>query len=525
MATCACQGAAGGHVGAPTSGSSSVTSKAERAPPAMSAVAEERVAGGRLNYRFRASRFSNLFYMVDCLAKTAHCARGAFEELARRELGELSDQDQEALRTWRDVRQLYRGRVEKRGEGKSDLPLPHSHRQIERRVRLAAYTAGTSTEYAANAALFIDAVDAARVRDVLDRFSDRFDRYWQRAEPELARLAASFAKAMKAPELVSLVEHVAAFYGSEMPRGTEITFDLILRPPGANSNAEQLAQVSLVEVSPGERPEDRLDVVLHELFHFFFSQVETTKLDAMVKRFASSEDRAAYAGYGALDEGLASAFGNGLVLKTLNSSEFAERSARKGGLYNEEIIDRIAKAAIPRLAEALERGPTLTDPRFADLWLEAVHQAFPSGPPPRALLRPFACAYPPELADAMDAFYRVSAAAQSTSAASLDPKEVGDMFDAHPRWTRVFLVRSRDLPALAKWAPVVSPALFKGVLQASKQQRAFVYTDLPKGEAARYVFVADDVDAMKELFSRFEKMDELRPGASDGVRSPVSTRP
>jgi len=448
--------------------------------------------------------------MVDCLARTTHCTREAFEELAKSELGGLTEEDRSALQTWKELRRLYQGRVEKAGDGDPGLPLPHSQRQIERRVRLAGYLASTPSEYAANVGMLIDNADADRARAVLDRFTERFERYWRRAEPELTRLVASFARAMQAPGLVALVDRITTFYGPDLPVGSELTFDLVLRPRSDGSHAEQLAHVSMVEVTTGEAPEERLDVVLHELFHYFLSQVETAKLEALVKRFATSEDRTAYAAYGLLDESLASAFGNGLVLKTLAPKTFERRFARPHGLYTDDLIDLAAKAAVPRLEEALARGPALSDPGFFDLWLETVRAAFPDGIPPRALLRPFACVYPEELEAAMDDFYEV--AAQSASAASLDPKEVGDLFDRRPHWTRVFLLRKTDVPTLARWAPVIPPSVLKAVRQLSQQADSFAWVDLPKGQPALIVFVAEGDAAMKELFARFRSSKRLVAG-------------
>lgn len=171
-----------------------------------------RVTGGRLRYRFRASKLSNLFYTVDCLAGTVHCTRESFERLATNALGGLTPEDRQLLEAWRLLRRRYQGRVEQ-GAAPSVLPLPRSHTRVERRVRLAGYLAGDLDEYTKLASMLLDVGDAERARAILAYFMPRFDRYWQREAREFLRSSVDqFARAAETPALVALVDRITAFY-------------------------------------------------------------------------------------------------------------------------------------------------------------------------------------------------------------------------------------------------------------------------------------------------------------------------
>jgi len=496
------------HLSPPPAASSPTSSAA------TPAVHEERVPAGRLQYRFRASRFSNLFYTVDCLAGTVQCGRDAFDELARTDLGGLDDGDRRALDEWKQLRRAYRGRVQKADEPASPLPLPRAHAQIERRVRLAGYTATDLDQYTALVSMFLDLEDARRAHDILARFAPRFDRYWStRAERALASRVESFAAAVRAPELRALVDQIAGFYGPELPPGLELTFDLILRPPGKHSNAEQIAHISVIEVEADEPPARSLDVVLHELFHYLLSQVAPDRLVAQMDRFARDPDPIAYAAQGALDEGLASALGNGLVLRTLDRAEFDRRRVRPLGMYADDVIDRMAKAAIGPLEPLLARGDTrVTDPAFEATWVRIAHDAFPAGPPPQALVRPFVGVYPSEFESAVNEIYDLMRVSHSDTHATLDPDATREMFASHPRWTRVLFLRPSDLPGLDRWAHVVAPTIVREVRVLARQKPAFVYAAAASGQPTVFVFVAPDSERLKLLLGRFAAVPVMRPG-------------
>lgn len=481
------------------------------APRVVESVVEN--SGERFKYRFRASLFANLFYFVDCASGATHCAREAFEELAHTDLDGLSEEDRAALKTWKEVRSRYRGRITQADDPDDlPLPLPHSHRQVERRARLAGYTSTTPLEYEGKLAMFAEQPDAARATAVLERFLPRFERYWQKAEPALARIVDDYVARVRQPELRKLIDRVAGFYDADIQRGSELTFELILRPETPRTNAEQLATVSLVEVIAGERPEERLGVVFHELFHYLLSRVQTKRVAPLVDRFAKSDDRVAYAAYGLLDEALATTFGNGVIVRQLDPAGLDRQLARPYGLYTDDFIDKMAKTLLPEADGILDRGIKVYDTAFYDTYLEAAHRAFADGLPPRAVLRPFVAAYSPELDASIETLYDVANTAQSASSASVDPAISRSMFDERPSWTRVLMMKRADIAAIAGWKTILSPSTLAEVPAVARKHASFAYADLPKGKPALFLFVADTNAELTKLVRRFGDLPSLRAG-------------
>ncbi len=278
---------------------------------------------------------------------------------------------------------------------------------------------------------------------ILERFSPRFDAYWKKNETRTRQAAAGFSRVLGGHELGALVARIARFYRADLPVGTEIVFDLMARPEHESAtHAEQLGERALIEVLPNERPEHRLDVVLHELFHYFFASAKEEDLARLVKRFTDSKSPLAYPAYGILDEVLAATFGNAMVLRLLDRKKFDERMAKKQGFYDDEFIDPATKALLEPLDSALGTSRTLYDPEFFETYLAAVSRAFPSGMPPRAYCRPYVAAYEPELEDAYRKFDEIAHSGRVVSTSSMTKKEDEALFSDRPLWTHVYFVQS-----------------------------------------------------------------------------------
>lgn len=489
--------------------------RSEARTPQASHVIESRIGNSDeiFRYRVRASEFANLFYAVECLSRTIMCTTEAFDRIANEQLGGLDEEDHRALETWRTIRERYQGRVQRTDDGAQPaLPIPRSHRQIERRSRLAGFTSTTSEGFEEKIGMIVDLSDANEACRVLDRFGPRFEKVWQTSAPDLARLVLAFSERLREPEIRRTVDRVAKFYEPDVPKGTEITFELIARPESNRSTAEQLAHVSLIEVVTNELPEERLPVVLHEFFHFVFSQVPTKRMEELVDRFVTSDDLWAYPAYGLLDESLATSFGNGLIGKLVAPKELENRLGRPQGLYRDDLIDPVAKVAFRKLDGELDRGLRLSDPEFVPRWLTIVHEALPRLPP-KALLRPLVIVTSPSLEQSGRELPDVVNAAQSASTDWSDPSDVAALLGDRPRWSRVLLVTRQDLPKLPLQKSVLPRALADSVMHAAnKQKGGFVWLDVQKGRPATFVFVAADRKAMTDLFDRFAKLDETHPG-------------
>ena len=337
--------------------------------------------GKRLSFVFRASRWSNLLYQLDCLAHLMPCSAEAYEREWKQELGGLDEADRAALERWRAIRYRYQGSIEIQSDVDDPaLPLPVSTVGVEAHIRLAAYAAGGPEHYASTVGLFMEPADVRESAAIIARFSPRYSRAYEKKDAFLAAQATALTERIRSAKLDSLIERVARFYGSELPPHTELVFELLSRPEhDSASYGQNRGRVSFVEVVPGEKTAPRLAVVMHELFHYFFATSRKKYAARLANRFAESDDPLAYPAWGLLDESLAAAFGNGMVLEKLDPKELKRRLGRRYGLYSDEFIDPVARKLLSRLPALLDREGGLFNDELFDTYLGLVHEAFRRG--------------------------------------------------------------------------------------------------------------------------------------------------
>ena len=306
------------------------------------------IPGAPTAFRLHAGEFANLFYQLDCLARTTRCSRAAYGDLWSRTLGGLDEGDREALTRWKKLRERYGGRIE-RHDDSHDLVLPvhRPGRQISSRLRLAGYSADSAAHYGDHLSLFADPADVAEAVWIVGRFAPRFGTWWPTQRAPLARSIDAYAKLFAHPDVQATLVEVAQFYRPVFPKGHVMDIDLIARPPHDSSTSGELVGMhSLVEVVDGEPAEGRFSVILHEIFHGWFSSAGDKALVDLAGRFAASPDIDAAAAYSLLDEGLATANGNGKIARLVSPDDYARRNAQPRGLYNDTLVDGMAKAEL-----------------------------------------------------------------------------------------------------------------------------------------------------------------------------------
>ena len=490
--------------------------EASESPNSTACEIEEHVRGARLDYVLCSGRFPNLVYQLDCMSGLTSCSRAAYRHLWRTRLGGLDADDEEALAAWRSIRERYQGRIEAREElhlPPSPLPVAHLGRRIEERIRIAALSSRNIHVFAHNMSFFLDAADVDRAAAIASRFDARFGPYWAESGPEMRASAKAFAALLGSPRLADLADGIAAFYAVDVPGGARIVFDLVARPAHDSADAaKQLGNHAIVEVRPGTRPETRIDVVLHELFHFYFAAGRYDQRAALAARFADSPSPLGLNAYGLLEEVLATAFGNGLVQRTVDEPEFRRRLAQPMGFYNDEFIDRISKAVLEPLEARLTAGGTLHDADFVPEFVGLVEKSYPRGMPPRAYLRTMVIAHDDRLGESYDALAKLAHANWMTSESSLDPKVAGAMFDERPLWTAVWMAYTPAIEALRAWERHIGAKEIAVIEALARRAGSFVYASRRVGGAWAFVFVAPDDASMKALIEAFAKVETMKEG-------------
>jgi hypothetical protein len=357
---------------------------------------------------------------------------------------------------------------------------------------------------------FVEPGDVARAQSVLARFDSRFEKLWLARREELAAKVEGFAALMARGDVLAIVESVARFYEPDLPAGTRETFELLARPEHEGSDfGEQLGDHALVETRAKERPEERLDVVLHELFHRWYASAPYAKKKALVNAFARSRDPFARAAYGLLNESLATAFGNGLIARAVNRPDFDKRVAQPLGLYHDRFVDQNVKSILGLLERWTGEGKTLYDPRFLDEYVARVSAAFPKGTAPVLCLRPMVSVYESALESTEHHFF---------DAVSPGWSESEDAFGADARallakrsgWGAAIVVTAPHVDELKGLDKAVDGAL-PTIRRETAKKKPFVLT-LPRDKASpAFVLVAPDAGAMRSLIDAFVALDAMPP--------------
>lgn len=488
------------------------------APPAARAL-EKDVGGPALAFALRASPVANLTYQLDCMAYLEHCSRAAYRALWGEKL-QWGAEDDKRLEAWRALKLAYQGTIRFEEEGTEMAPgfplLQDPVVQLEEKVRIAALQARTMDELGANLRLVMRPPDAARAVEILSALWPRFLGWWESAGLATAGpFIDQSAALIEAQGLVEFTLKVARFYQARLPRRAVVPIHVMVRPrtDQGSSNGERLEDQALIEVIEGERAEDRMDVVAHELFHYFHASADLAQAAALARGFVTAAHPASVAAAALVDEALATALGNGLVGRMLTPPEkFARCLARDECLYNDRVVDRAAKALMPVVERYLAEGKTLFSPSFPADFLEAAALVLAEAGP-ALYLRTVTVAFDPPFQAAKEALTRAAQSGAVWSSSPVEGPRVLRRLDEYPHLSGVVFVAPKDLGRLAPWEPLLGKATLRKVRAEARRWGAFAFGVRRSPKAYLFVFVAPDGPAAERLVGEFLKC----PSASEGV--------
>lgn len=288
-----------------------------------------------------------IFYQLDCIAGQSNCSRAAYQNLWNTLGYQDSDQAQiqawQALRSDLDITQVNGPTLPNLAE-----PLLFQNSNRWQSVRVAALTSDTLSAFEQKLVVTVSADEARALRNILQHFSDRFLRRWweQGARAESEALLQRYRESFASYNLDDEIEKISAFYGVTH-RQEGLHFHLLLQAPGAEdlSLAEQILNHGVIEISSAQSPRSQLDVMIHEMTHYFFKQLPPETQASIQGFFAQQPDPFAMSAFHLLDETLATAIGNGyLNARLLDPAFFAQMQATPLSFFNDTFIDSNAKA-------------------------------------------------------------------------------------------------------------------------------------------------------------------------------------
>ena len=321
---------------------------------------------------------ANLTYQLDVLGGRLPFVSGdSFEKLWKQEFLK-SRQDQAMLDQWRTNRDLV---VSKERRDKTRWPMgnPIHLYDPEQVVRGAGFMATSVDDYARRLKDGVKLEKARKLIEAVSYFMPRFETWWvAKAQGEGSAFRDAMANLCKTPKVTDLVGRFGAFYRADMGGGAKLPFVLLYRPPGSShTSGQQLGQYSVFEFVPGEKPENRIDVVLHELCHYFYQKAQPRLHLGFQNQLLALDKQRSIIAYNLLNEGLATALGNGIVAEAVEDPKrFETHRKRPQSWYSNDDIDRTGKALFPFLKGWLDKGGSLYDPEFPGQYLKLMRTEF-----------------------------------------------------------------------------------------------------------------------------------------------------
>ncbi|HMJ54547.1 MAG TPA: hypothetical protein VK540_20840 [Polyangiaceae bacterium] len=486
-----------------------------RTAPAGSAIERDAVIEGRrLRYALHLAPQPNLIYHLDCIAGVALCAQVIYRELWS--TFAMSGEDEAALATWKAVRGRHAGELRTVDPRRPPQPLlaPSRVFDLAERQRIVGLRARTPAEYQATIALLATDADARELRQIVEKFTPRFLRWWQqRGFAAGSTSFEGFAKLLADPFLDATIQKAAQFYEADLPPGTTFQIHLLVQPASSRklSVAYQLEGDSVVETPEGEKPEERIDIVAHELFHYLFFRMDPKRQAAMLESVCGSDEPLSAVAFGMLDEAMATALGNGVVGQHYQPPDaFAKQLAR--GLTRNRATASVARAIFPSMSSFLDRGTTVSSDEFLRAFNRATKATFTDGRP-----RPIDYLHSPVLiADG-----RFASAAQRLRDASYAGFPSLREFAALDDEAKTFL-KEHPFISVAVLVPDAAGTLLESlgladrhgaaVSSVAARTRGFVYALPRTAKSYAFVFVAGDSKTMDDLVDRFAASAELVPG-------------
>jgi len=458
-------------------------------------------AGAAPGFAVRVSPVANLVYHLDCLSGYRRCTREAFDELWQRL--DWSAEDERQLAAWRALQERYRLYADFTTPA-PDTPYPYTFPYLQARgvdigekLRLASLQADDLADYGERLRLLLQPRDAREAAAIADHFQPRFAAWWREdAGGDLERLAAGYQGAAARAGLGSLLARVGGLFDLQIEAVADLEVNLVALPEGARaSRATLIENQAIVESRRGEAPADRLGVIVHEFVHYLYALSPRERHEALLAAFLASERPWSLRAYNLINEAVASAIGNGIVERRLQSAgEYRRYHALPDSFYADYYVDTLAKALVPVLDRHLDGGGPL-DAGFAQDYLDTAAAALGDRLDDLALqlVSSAVVATDPALAELAR---RPASALTTFSLFTHVTAETGlpaTALSRYPELSGIVLVRAADLPRLTGFADEHHVELMQGL---AGRLGAFVYGQPRSPRATVYYVCGQDAAAV-----------------------------
>jgi hypothetical protein len=281
---------------------------------------------------------------------------------------------------------------------------------------------------------------------------------------------------------------------------------LIARPKSQarGTFGTQIENHAVVEVLDGEKSENRVDVILHELYHYFYSLMPAARKAELTKAFVSAKDADSLAAYNLFDEALATAIGNGLVARKVKSeSDFQKALAKENGFYNDFFIDRVGKELMP-LAERRINEEKPIDGHFVAEYLQLTKKTLGDKmSSPLLALRTMPLVFEDlSLRPLVEKLVGLVRPRNTFATIGLDASS-REYFQKYPDVSGVIILRSDKLQKLVGWEAIIGKETLPRLQELAAKHQAFSYGVRRSPKSVVYIFVGQDVAVLEKVITSF----------------------
>lgn len=476
------------------------------------AYCTQNILGGKsFTFQFHISEIGNLTHQLDCLSGIYSDDDGGYQKLWSSKLGWSKD-DSTQLMIWRDLRQKYQGEFtnEQKEETRSKYPLPNEIGNkvlIQNRLLFASLLSGNVEEYRKYLELLVLPGDVAAILKVVAHFYQRFHLWWQSdAERILSKRAEQYPAIFKEKSLLEFSERVAAFYKAEMPADYVIYFHLLLKPESDSAHSQQIENHALIEFTEKQETKDQLPLVIHEFCHHLYRLATRNQQEKLVRAFIEASPAYSLAAYNLMDEALATAIGNGLVMKmvTKEPDEFQKYLAQEESFYNDRFIDLAAKALMPVVKRKMAVTESIYSEGFVGEYLHFVSDALDDEiNSPVLSLRTLAGIFNLSQRAAFRKLISTISAGSAFGFNSINSSEGWDFLNGYSELNAVVFILKSELAELKQREAMLGKMNRRQIEKLALSNKGFVYAIRRSLKSHIYVFVGQNEASLEDLIALF----------------------
>ena len=323
-----------------------------------------------LKLEVRAHWLPNLLYQLDCTSLLLeHCSDAAYREHWEKEFLR-TPADHEVFSRWKNLFTRYREFVETAPRTSTTIEGRPTGVLLLQKARIAGFQAKDPEDWATRLDLVLTPDDRAIAQAVVVHFEKPFRSWWVRvAQAPAKKIARDTQALLLRPDLSRLIHDTHRFFRSTHRSEDTLTFNLFYRPLASDgkkhTNGQQIERYSVSEFLPQEPSSERLDVVIHELVHFFWESAPLEAFAQTEKRWRESNDPLALPLFTLLNETIATSVGNAWAGELLTKpARWKELLTQPNSLYNDHAIDQAAKNLSPFIRKWITSEKTFFDPEF-----------------------------------------------------------------------------------------------------------------------------------------------------------------